>query len=119
MGTEKIIRQQYRVSGADSEAITIKIGGQSYQLADICETGVSVHLDMEDIFYAVGESVKLDLIIQGRKHRFEGTIVHITPELSEKYRHCGIRFNNIEKAPKEAKALGSYLAEQRKRLFAK
>ena len=98
---QKISRSVFRIPVDESDKLSVRVNGLSFQLINITSIGISIHLDTADVFY-VGDTIDtIELDIDGNQFTFRGNVRHISQRDSDGYL-CGIELMNSMKSRKRS-----------------
>jgi len=114
MDLQEIKRKKFRINVKGNDAFSSKINNVPYDLIDISNTGISIKLTPEDIFFNVEDELPIELKAEGQVYTFQGKVVHINPSGPENF-ICGIQFINSDETTKSK--WESFVQTYREKMF--
>jgi len=114
MDLQEIMRKKFRINVKGKSEFSIKINDAKYGIFDVCDNGIGIILNTEDIFIAVDDELPVELKINETTISLIGKVVHINPKGPEELL-CGIEFINIDNNSKEK--LIAFLQTCREKIF--
>ena len=111
---EEIVRKYFRLPTSNPDKVKVQINDQQYDIIDIANEGIGIHLPLLGIFSAGKELNSIKLTVQGRIFKLHGEIVHISPYDYGNYR-CGIKF--IYQDEEIERIISEYIKINRAKLF--
>jgi len=114
MDLQEAMRKSFRINVKGNNDISVTINNVKYVIFDVCDNGIGIILNTEDIFIAVDDELPVELKINETTISLIGKVVHISPEGPEELL-CGIDFISIEAESKEK--LIEYIQTCREKIF--
>lgn len=104
-----ISRESFRTPIGESDAITLQINDQPFEIFNIMPDGIGIYLKHSNIF-SVGQMIDtIELLLEGTRLTFQGKVRHISPADPDGFL-CGIEL--IESAENNKRSLRQFILKK-------
>jgi len=110
-----LARSAFRAPCAEEEGAVLVVADEQFPVVNIGPKGVGFLVEEEERFCVDDLLAGLELLLDGRRFRFSGRVVHVSPAEEERWL-VGVEIHDL--APGDEETIHALVLDRRRRLFA-